>query len=107
MIRPWWGAAGNSGRELPYALKHKYHLPSPPPLLQFFFANIHTAKMSTAMLPFSPPPCPPALKLAGKWEGVGVWPVATPPPPVVSMLLTEEGGGRYRPLAIPPQTWLK
>ena len=27
-----------------------------------------------------PPPPPPALKLAGKWEGVGVWPVATSPP---------------------------
>ena len=29
-----------------------------------------------------PPPdpaSPPALKLAGKWEGVGVWPVATTP----------------------------
>ena len=53
MVRPGWGATGNSGRELTrgcYALKHKYHLPCPPPpLLQFFFANIHTAKMSTAM----------------------------------------------------------
>ena len=28
----------------------------------------------------SPPPPPPrALKLAGKWEGVGVWPNGTPP----------------------------
>ena len=35
-----------------------------------------------APLPFSWPqtPPPPALKLAGKWEGVGVWPDATPPP---------------------------
>ena len=31
--------------------------------------------------PPPPPPPPPTLKLAGKWEGVGVWPVATPPPP--------------------------
>ena len=30
-----------------------------------------------------PPPPAPALKLAGKWEGVGVWPVATPPPCVL------------------------
>ena len=25
------------------------------------------------------PPPPPSLKVAGKWEGVGIWPVATPP----------------------------
>ena len=28
-----------------------------------------------------PRPPPPALKWAGKWEGVGVWPDGTPPPP--------------------------
>ena len=42
----------NSGRELArgcYALKHKYHLPCRPPPVAIFFANIHTAKMSTAM----------------------------------------------------------
>ena len=36
--------------------------------------------------PFAPPPPPdpapiPALKVVREWEGVGVWPVATPPPP--------------------------
>ena len=37
-----WSATGSSGRELTrgcYALKHKYHLPSPPPLLQFFLST--------------------------------------------------------------------
>ena len=88
---------------MPLNTSTTYH--TPPPLLQFFFANIHTAKMSTAMRgsfqavyvgvqvppspsagprpppePAPPPLPPPALKLAGKWEGVGVWPVATPPP---------------------------
>ena len=43
-----------------------------------------------APLPFRrpqtpPPPTqpPPALKLAKKWEKVGVWPDGTPPPPVI------------------------
>ena len=102
--RPGWGASGNNGRELTlgcYALKHKYHLPCPPPPVAIFFVHIHTAKMSIVMrgsfqaiyvgvrVPPSPsagprPPLPrpsPALNLAGKWEGVGVWPVAPPPPP--------------------------
>ena len=30
--------------------------------------------------PLDPAP-PPSLKVAGKWEGVGIWPVAMPPPP--------------------------
>ena len=29
--------------------------------------------------PFTPTPPPPALKVVREWEGVGVWPVATPP----------------------------
>ena len=37
--------------------------------------------------PYTPPnptPAPAAaLKVVREWEGVGVWPVATPPPPPV------------------------
>ena len=40
--------------------------------------------------PPPPPSSPPALKLAGKWEGVGVWPDGTPPP------CTGCGSGRAR-----------
>ena len=32
----------------------------------------------------APPPPPPALKMVREWEGVGVWPVATPPPCLAS-----------------------
>ena len=85
---------------MPLNTSTTYH--APPPLLQFFFCQ-HTYRKNVyrdegvilslicwgpgAPLPFSRPqtqtPPPPALKLAGKWEGVGVWPVATPPPPRV------------------------
>ena len=44
IVRPGWGATGNSSRELTwgcYALKHKYHLPSPPPPCCNFFCQ-HT-----------------------------------------------------------------
>ena len=52
MVRPAWGATGNTGRELTrgcYALKHKYRVPCPPPPCCNFFSNIHAANMSTAM----------------------------------------------------------
>ena len=78
MVRPGWGATGNSGQELTrgcYAVKHKYHLPCPPPpLLQFFFCQ-HTDRKNVyrdegvilshicwgpgAPLPFSRPQTPP------------------------------------------------
>ena len=76
----------------------------PPPPLAIFFGQ-HTYRKNVyrdegvilshicwgpdSPLPLSrpqtppPPPDPappPALELAGKWEGVGIWPVATPPP---------------------------
>ena len=31
--------------------------------------------------PPDPPPPPPSMEGAGKWDGVGLWPVAVPPPP--------------------------
>ena len=89
MVRRGWGATGNSGREWTRGC-----------LLQKIFANIHTTKMISAMrghfkphmlgsgcpppLQLAPDPArprPPSLKLAGKWEGVGVWPLLPPPPP--------------------------
>ena len=41
--------------------------------------------------PFLAAPPPPAVKLVREWEGVGVWPVATPPPPRVSNALDHCG----------------
>ena len=39
----------------------------------------------------------PSLKVAGKWEGVGVWPVAVPPPPprVVHVVVCSLDGGYF------------
>ena len=77
MVRPGWGATGNSGRELTrgcYALKHKYHLPcTPAPLLQFFCQHTYRKNVYRdegiilshicwgpgGPLPFSRPQTPP------------------------------------------------
>ena len=65
-------------------------MPPPPPVAIFFCQHTYRKNVLShvcwgpgAPLPFSRPqtPPPPALKLAGKWEGVGVWPDGTPPPP--------------------------
>ena len=85
-------------------LEQKYHLPCPPPLLQYFLPlHLHLQVINAMRRPFqaiyvgvrSPPPppsswppnpptrpCPPptpTLKVARKREGVGVWPIAAPP----------------------------
>ena len=105
MVRPGWGATGNSGPELTrgcYALKTQAPptIPPPPVVAKFLCQYTYHKNVQRdegvilsnicwgpgAPLPFSwpdPPPDPappPPLKLAGKWEGVGVWPVAPPPP---------------------------
>ena len=103
MFRPGWGATGKSGRELTrgcYALHQKYHLPCPPPCCKNFLPTympqndqhdeavilIHTCCGPGAPpLPPAPRPRRPSPPPA-KWEGVGVWPVATPPPPPVEEL---------------------
>ena len=112
MVRPGWGATGSSGRELTrgrYALKHKYHLPCPPPPCCNFFCQ-HTCCKNVyrdegvilshicwdpgAPLLFSRPQTPPLPPQdpAPPRPGIG-WKVggsrrmarcyATPPPPVV------------------------
>ena len=84
---------------MPLNTSTTYHAP-PPPCQHTYRKNVyrdewvilsHICWGPGGPLPFSrpqtppprpspPPPPPPTLKLAGKWEGVGVWPVATSPP---------------------------
>ena len=81
---------------MPLNTSTTYH--APPPSCNFFCQHTYRKNVYCdegvilshicwgpgGPLPFSrpqtPPPPPPELELAGKWEGVGVWPVATPPP---------------------------
>ena len=70
----------------------------PPPLLSIFQPTYipHCDKRDEAVIlsHFEPPLSrlatsprdPPSMTVVRKWEGVGVWPVATPPPPVVAAL---------------------
>ena len=91
---------------MPLNTSTTYH--APPPLAIFFCQHTYRKNVYRdegvilshicwgpgGPLPFSrpqtppppdpPPSPPPAPELAGKWEGVGVWPVATPPPVVAA-----------------------
>ena len=54
--------------------------PPPPPFLA-----------ASLPPPQTQPPPPPALKMVREWEGVGVWPVATPPPWIQRILTFGKG----------------
>ena len=100
MVRPGWGATGNSGRELTRgccALKHKYHLPCPPPPpVAIFFCQhtyrknvyrdegvilIHICWGPAGPLPFRRPPPPPKTE-------------PPPPPPPHPEIGWKVGGSR-------------
>ena len=79
MVRPVWGATSNSGRELTqgcYALKQKYHLPSPPPLQFFLLLHMYLKVISAMRRPFQ-------AIYVGVWSipAPSSWPPTPPPPP--------------------------
>ena len=68
-----------------------YH---PPPHVSIFFASTNIPQSDQrdeavilSHICWGPgaPTHPPTQKVVRKWEGVGVWPIATPSPVVLSM----------------------